>query len=191
MKDLNIYVIYSDPDELNKNAIVERSNRTIRSLLERYRLYHNDHLWYKYLPIIVETFNNMENETTKHKPIDIWEEREFNEQDIIRFNADFKVGDIVRKAIKKKIFDKIDTLKHSKELYQILEVKKNRYLINDGTRRFHKPYELTKANTVIFNDQKLGEKTNQPPTPPIPTTKRLYRIPIFEPIKTRSKKLSK
>lgn len=182
MKELKINVNYSDPDEINKNAIVERSNRTLRSLLEKYRLYNKNNNWYKYLKIIVEVYNDTEHDTIKHKPIDVWEGKYFNEQEVTRFTPDYKVGDIVRKVIKKKIFDKIDELKHTKELYKILEIKKNRYLINDGTDRFHKPYEIVKANTVVYKDP--GEV----PAIPKPPTKKQYKIPEFEPIKTRSKK---
>lgn len=182
MEELDIKVNYSDPDEINKNAIVERCNRTLRAYLEKYRLYHKNNLWYKYLDTIVDIYNNTEHETIKHTPKEVWNGEYFNEQEITRFTYDFKVGDIVRKVIKKKIFDKVDELKHSKELYKILEIKNNKYLINDGTNRFHKAYEIVLANTVIYKDNVI------PPIQPTPTVKPKYKIPEFEPIKTRSKK---
>ena len=141
-----------------------------------------NNLWYKYLDTIVDIYNNTEHATIKHTPKDVWNGEYFNEQEITRFTYNFKVGDIVRKVIKKKIFDKVDELKHTKELYKILEIKNNKYLINDGTNRFHKAYEIVLANTVIYKDNVI------PPTQPTPTIKPKYKIPEFEPIKTRSKK---
>ena len=60
----------------------------------------------------------------------------------------FKVGDQVRLRIKKKIFDKGDLTTHSKEVYLIEEIKKNKYKLNNG--EWYKSYEITPSNTIEF-----------------------------------------
>ena len=175
MDSMDINVHYSDPDEINKNAIVERSNRTLRELINKYRLAHKNPNWYKYLPEIVKHYNETEHDTTKHSPLSIWDGQNYNEQKVIRFNSNYIVGDKVRKLIKKQIFDKVDTLKHSKDVYTILEVKHNRYLLNDGSLIYHKPYEITKANTVIYKDAEADQ-----PIEPAKVVKKRHIIPEKE-----------
>ena len=180
MDSMDIRVHYSDPNEINKNALVERSNRTLRFLLNKYREAHNNRNWVKYLPDIVEHYNSTEHDA--HTPKSIWDGEEYNEQKIIRFDSNFVKGDRVRKLNKKQIFDKDDALKHSKDVYKNLEVKSNRYLLNDGSLIYYKPYEIVKANTVIY---KVAEpdKTIEPAQ----VVKKRYIIPEKEVMVTRSR----
>ena len=182
MNSLDIHVHYSDPDEINKNAIVERSNRTLRFLLNKYREALKNPNWYKYLNEVVEHYNSTEHDTTKHTPASIWNGDEYNEQKIIRFDSNFIVGDRVRKLIKKQIFDKVDALKHSKDVYTITEVKNNRYLLNDGSLIYHKPYEITKANTVIYKDAEPDQTIE-----PAQVVKKRHIIPEKEAMVLRSR----
>jgi hypothetical protein len=50
MKKDNVTLFYSQPDEINKNAIVERFNRTIAELIQRWRTATHKFNWYNALP---------------------------------------------------------------------------------------------------------------------------------------------
>ena len=54
----------------------------------------------------------------------------------------------MRLKIKKKLFDKNDLTTHSKEVYLIEEIKRNKYKLNNN--EWYKEYEITPANTVEF-----------------------------------------
>jgi hypothetical protein len=47
MSDEGIRMWYSEPDEINKNAIVERFNRTLALLIQRWRVGSGSHDWLK------------------------------------------------------------------------------------------------------------------------------------------------
>lgn len=150
--DNEINVYYSEPDQTNKNAIVERFNRSLAELLQRWRQGTNKYNWYSVLPKIVNNYNNTIHRTTKHTPKSIFNGKEFNEQTIIRDVDKLQVGDKVRKKIIKKIFDKNDVIKYSKTLYTISRIDKNKYYLidEDGneTDKHSKVYELAKIDEV-------------------------------------------
>eukprot|EP01038_Epipyxis_sp_PR26KG_P016744 gene16744-22904_t len=113
MNELHVKTSFSDPYEINKNAIVERFNKTLALQLQR--------LFKK----VVDNYNNTYHETTKHSPPDeIFNKGMFNEQTIIRVIPSLEVGDNVRKIIEKKTFSKVDRQTHSTEVYKILKIEK-------------------------------------------------------------------
>jgi len=147
-KDHDIGVQFSDPDELNKNPIVERFNGTLGRNLNILRIVLKNPQWYKYLSNVVENYNTTIHSTTKQTPVDIFTGKEINNQPIIRIEPMYKIGDAVRLVFKKKIFNKGSEISHSSEIYTITNIKKNRYELNNG--KLYKEYELTPANTVYF-----------------------------------------
>ena len=134
--------------ELNKNPIVERFNQTLARNINKYRQATGNKKWYEYLDTVVQNYNNSYHKTIKHSPQDIFIGRFYNEQKIIKLPNNFQVGDQVRLKIKKKIFDKNDLITHSKEVYLIEEIKKNKYKLNNG--EWYKSYEITPSNTIEF-----------------------------------------
>lgn len=52
-KDDKITTYFSQPDEINKNAIVERFNRTLAREIQKRRLEKKDYNWPKYLDDVV------------------------------------------------------------------------------------------------------------------------------------------
>jgi len=52
----NIRVWYSEPDEINKNAIVERFNRTIAERIQLWRTATDKYDWPKVLPSLVKNY---------------------------------------------------------------------------------------------------------------------------------------
>lgn len=156
LKELDIKATYSDPDEINKNAIVERFNRTLENSLLKYRLVFKKYNWYKYIYDIVDIYNKTEHSTTKNTPLKIWKGEELNEQNVIRFDTDFKINDKVRVVKTKKIFNKADENIHSKELYTIKNIGKGKIELSNG--KFYKPYELILANNIIYIEEDNKEE---------------------------------
>ena len=75
--------------------------------------------------------------------------------------------------MKKKLFDKNDLTTHSKEVYLIEEIKRNKYKLNNN--EWYKQYEITPANTVEFvpDDQYPEvEKEIQEIIKPVPKKKK-------------------
>jgi hypothetical protein len=143
----DITVFFSQPDEINKNAIVERVNRTIAGLLNKYRIATKNYDWPKYLNDIVYNYNHTYHSTIKETPADVFEKKESNKQDYHKVESDIKVGDKVRIKRKKKIFDKGDLISLSDDLYLIDNIDKNRYYLKNIktdkiNKTYYKSYEL-------------------------------------------------
>lgn len=154
----NIEVRFSDPDELNKNAIVERFNGTIATLLQKVRISLKQYDWYNYLKDIIYNYNHTIHSTTKHKPIDIWNGKAYNMQKINILPITFKVGDKVRLVRTKHLFQKGDVMKYSKETYIVEEVKNNKVKVN-GIKRLYKDYEVKKIADIIERNDLEEPKT--------------------------------
>lgn len=138
---------FSDPNENNKNPIVERVNATLEILLQKARIVLQRHDWYNYLNDCVFNYNTTEHSTTHHKPVDIFLGNVPNDQDIIDVKYKFSIGDKVKIISDKKIFDKIDVVKMSNQTYVIESIKGERIKLY-GVDKTYKPYEIKKVFTV-------------------------------------------
>ena len=152
---LDIRVKFSQPDEINKNAIVERVNGTIASMLQRWRVATNKYNWHAILPSIVDNYNNTYHSTIKALPKDVFNFDDTNKQTIIKLDNSFKVGDKVRTKIRKKVFDKGDILTNSKTIYLIDSIDKNKITIRNTEtdnilKTTYKPQELTKIQDIQY-----------------------------------------
>jgi hypothetical protein len=155
MKDLNVTVHYSAPYEVNKNAIVERANRTIAQRLQKWRTATGKYDWPSVLPDTVANFNNSVNRTIHGKPSDIFNGKKMNLQTIIKLKPSFKINDSVRLKIYKGIFAKGDAISYTKEVYKIVERIKNKYKLkntetNEISPTLYKDYEIRKANDIQY-----------------------------------------
>jgi hypothetical protein len=153
MKEHKVRTWYSDPEQSNKNAIVERFNRTLADLLQKHRTAYKKYDWNKYLPDIISNYNNTKHTTTGHKPSEIFENKESNEQEIKHVKNPFKQGDNVRVFNKVKIFDKNDKPKLSAKVYQVATVEGQKMkLINPETNNLlketYRPAQLYKITKV-------------------------------------------
>ena len=145
----NIKLYFSEPNDLNKNAIVERVNRTIAQMLQKWRTGTNQRAWYKILPDIVENYNNTCHRTIKATPNDVFYGKDKNHQDIVILEPKLKVGDRVRVMFQKKAFMKGDRQRFSKEVYEIIERIGHRFRLQNidsqvKPRELLKEYELQK-----------------------------------------------
>ena len=155
VQDHNITMYYSQPDEINKNAIVERFNRTIAELLQRWRTATGKYDWYKVLPAICQNYNNTFHRTIKDTPSNLFLKKKTTNQQRMVIKLKFKVGDKVRKKVIKKVFDKGDILKFSKDVYIIRMIDKNKiYLTNTTTdhdlEQFVKDYEIKPVGEIQY-----------------------------------------
>eukprot|EP01080_Neovahlkampfia_damariscottae_P012798 gene12798-gene6684 len=134
MKKNNVKVIYSEPDEVIKNSLVESFNRTLSNLLQKARVASGKGKmwkWYNELPTIIKKYNSTVHSTIKAKPIDVFNYRDVNHQEIKRIKPNFKVNDKIRIVSNKKLFQKGDTIRNSKAIYMIVEEVGNKYKLQN------------------------------------------------------------
>ena len=167
VKEHNITVWFSEPDEINKNAIVERVNRTIAGLLQKYRSATGDYNWVKVLPDIVENYNTNYHRTIKNTPEKVFKGG-VSRQTFVTFTPTLEVGSLVRIKRVKEVFDKGDVLTYSKDTYVVVKISGNRYVLRNSrtgelTKRGYKAQELKLFNEVqTFKPQQAvssGERT--------------------------------
>lgn len=158
-----IQTFFSDVNEANKNAIVERFNRTLANMLQKVRVATKKYDWQNYLEKVIDNYNNTKHRTIKQKPKDVFNLTEFNEQTIVKNINKFQVGQTVRIKLNKTKFTKGDEIKYSKDLYKIIEARSNKYkLINLSTekelKKKYKDYELIRGNTNVIPNNDEEEK---------------------------------
>ena len=155
----------SNPNFHHLQAIVERVNLTIRRYLAKYFFSHKTKNWIDHIQTLVRNYNNDKHQTTKERPIDIWEGREENRQKIVRLPIDLKVGDRVR-FLKRytSMIKRSDQKKFSTTIYKIIERKGKRFLIqsiregDEGKEPIWKPYnELQKVEGKVQRSHKAKE----------------------------------
>ena len=139
----DIVCYFSQPGEVNKNAIVERFNRTLTGLINKWRLATGRYDWNKILNDIVNNYNKTYHRTIKTTPFKIKNGDDINHQSIVRVSHDFKIGDKVRILEEQNIYSKADVIHWSDEIYTVKDVVKNKIYLNDHDIYF-KPYELMK-----------------------------------------------
>lgn len=152
----DIQPIFSDPNAKNKNSIVERFNGTLTNQLQKIRLATNDYNWKLYLPDVIYNYNHTKHSTIKQTPISMWEGKTKSKQKIIYVPNPFHINDKIRIKRIKKTFDKIDTIKLSKDIYIIEKMEGNKIKLYD-VQKLYKPNELYKINDVDELEQPIEE----------------------------------
>lgn len=148
---------YSDPLDFNKNAIVERFNRTIELMIQKHRFATDDIDWPTYLADLVHNYNTRWHSTIKATPNGVWNGDEKSRQKITWLWNTMAVGDQVRKKLHLNIFAKGDELRYSKDIYILIERKGNRWLLrnirtgekDDNKGRWYKENQLQKVNNIV------------------------------------------
>ena len=135
---------YSDTQQENKNAIVERVHRTIRNMILRY-IVANDKPYIDDLDKLVDNYSSTYHRTLKNKPVDVWRGDKLNEQKRVYLANDFKVGDKVRHIIKKKVFDKASsTTNYTRMIYTITKIDGKKIFLDNLTKPFRQ-FEILSA----------------------------------------------
>eukprot|EP01047_Picozoa_sp_COSAG01_P060396 COSAG01_NODE_7397_length_3224_cov_1.757120_3_plen_366_part_01 len=120
----NIKQWVSDKEDFAKNAIVERFNRTLRLLIDKFKADFPSRLVIDNIGRMVAAYNRRRHSTIKAKPIDVWNGASKNSQKYRYIQYDYKVGDSVRVLYKKKLFEK-GTYGWRPGIYTIYKIKGN------------------------------------------------------------------
>ena len=153
---------FSDPNEIHKNAIVERCNGTIANLIQKIRISTGRYDWYNYLNDVVYNYNHSLHSTIKEEPFEVMHMDKFNHQIYKIIPNPYQIGDKVRILTEKTIFDKGDIIKASKEIYVVEDIKGNRIKLL-GVQKLYKPYELSRVysldedNNIFMPKQKQNQ----------------------------------
>jgi len=145
---------YSEVGQFNKNAIVERFNRTLALMIEKYR-FHTDNInWPSYLQDIVHNYNTTVHTTTKVTPEDVWLGRTSSKQKVKWLWNTLKKGDTVRIKLRLKTFAKGDELRFSRDEYVLLYRQGNRWKLRNlrtgkEEKNMYKEDQLKKVDTIV------------------------------------------
>ena len=143
-EDNDITMWFSDTQQSNKNAIIERFHRTLRNFILRYET-ANGNAYIKELPNLIKNYNTTEHNTVKAIPALIWSGNATNLQTIKYIENEFKEGDKVRHVVEKAVFGKnSSTNTFTKTIYTVERVNGNTIYLQGLTKPF-KSTELIKA----------------------------------------------
>ena len=150
----NITAWFSDPEDVQKNSIVERVNRTIAGMLAKWRTATGNYDWVKVLPKIVSNYNNTFHRTIKATPFQVKKGIKMNTQKRISFTPLVQSGDVVRLKKVRKVFDKGDVLTYSKDTFVVDKFKGNRLVLRNSTSgelkdKTYKPEDVKKIDDII------------------------------------------
>ena len=111
-----------------KASVVERVNKTIKSIIWRYFTEHNTKKWIDVLQDIVSNYNNTYHMTIKMAPNQVtWDNRKIVFKNSFpkikdRIKCRLKLNSRVRIRLNKNLFDKGFTINWTKEIYTIYKV---------------------------------------------------------------------
>ena len=123
-----------------KAAIVERFNRTLKTMMWKYFFKNKTQNWLKVLDQLTDNYNNTKHRSIGMKAIEVNEENEFEVRKklfggVKKFKApEFKTGDSVRIHKYKSIFTKGNEPNFTSEVFKIKSVLKgdpNMYVLED------------------------------------------------------------
>ena len=149
----------NDSKSLTKKGIIERFNRTLWGYIKKYTSSKGTLKYYDVLPALVNNYNNTFHRTIKHKPIEIFYDKqipdEIKYQD--KINEKYKVNSKVRILMKKKLFDKKSFEPvYSTNVYEITKIfEKKIYLKNINTGKTLINYYLPQQLLLINEYQDL------------------------------------
>ena len=188
----DIDVVFSEPNDIQKNSIVERLNRTIALMIQKYRVATGSYDWPNELPDLIYNYNHTEHRTIKNTPDKIFHEGSENKQTVIIVPNKFKVGDKIRLKLKKSIFSKGDELTYSPEVFTIESISNGKYKLSNGS--IYSANKLKKVDDIVIykpNDNK-NEKIHKQTQRMNKNKQILKRIGIDESnqVETRTRKKS-
>jgi hypothetical protein len=153
----------SDPNQENKNAIVERWHRTLRNVILKYCLTIGKNYYIDILPKLIKNYNSNEHRTINAKPVDVWNGKATPNQVINKVEMKFKVGNKVRHINKKATFDKASsTTNYTITVYTITRIDGSSIYLDQLKKPF-RDFELLLAVEDKEEVDKLEEldKTNK------------------------------
>lgn len=152
MKENNIEIIFT----LRHATMVERLNRTIKELLNKFLQSTNTKTITLVLPRIIKNYNNSYHKTIGMAPNEVNDDNKeevyqniLEHANIKRYDP-IKVGDKVRVQLKRKSFDKGYKPKWSKQIYEVEKIDGKYYIIKGLDRKYLRAF-LQKVNEVEKN----------------------------------------
>lgn len=147
-------------------GILDRLVKTLRAIMEKRIHADDDPKWPAWLDEVIRDYNHTPHKTLKNKTPDQvydslpliharWvEDSAYNAEVSKQVQAHFKVGDYVRKRLKKGTFEKGSTQTMSLEVYRVTKVKGTRvsletYPDGEDVARAAKPNELLKVDKPV------------------------------------------
>jgi hypothetical protein len=158
--------IYSTEND-EKCSVVERWNRTIKSWIWKYFTANSTHKWVDILDPLIERYNNSKHRAIGMTPAEAIRPKNHDRvfrnlykakmAELGKQKPKFKVGDEVRLAVKKDLFEKSYIINWSDRRYKIKEVLATRpitYTVQDEEGNTHKGrfYEQELQKTSDLND---------------------------------------
>ena len=164
-KEHNIKLWYSNPDQANKNSIIERWHRTLRNIILKYTVV-NGRRYIDELNNFIYNYNHTYERDVKNNPIDIWKGKDANEQSYNFVPHLLQVGDQVRHTLEKEIYGKnSSTPTYTRKIFTITKKDGNAYYLDDMEKPFRE-HELIPAvgennNEREDEEEKIEQKDKQ------------------------------
>ena len=154
---------FSNPEQDNKNSIIERFHRTLRNMILKYSVsfgksYIDD------IQKLIHNYNYTFHSTIKNRPIDVWMGDASNKQKVNNVIHSFQVNDRVRHLQLKKVFDKRSSSStFTKKIFTITKIQGHSYYLDDLMKPFRN-HELVLAvgdNIVTDYDKQVIENSKK------------------------------
>ena len=154
---------FSNPEQDNKNSIIERFHRTLRNMILKYSVsfgksYIDD------IQKLIHNYNYTFHSTIKNRPIDVWMGDASNKQKVNNVIHSFQVNDRVRHLQLKKVFDKRSSSStFTKKIFTITKIQGHSYYLDDLMKPFRN-HELVLAvgdNIVSDYDKQVIENSKK------------------------------
>lgn len=151
MKENDIEIVFT----MRHAPVIERFNRTIKSMLSKYLQASNSKTITNVLPVLLENYNNSYHKTIKMAPNEVNEENIdevfesiYNASKIVP-REEIKVGDKVRVLIKEKAHDKKYKQRWSTDVHTITKISDHYYHVSGSSKRYLRAYlmKVDKAET--------------------------------------------
>ena len=146
---------FSQPGDYKSKGIVERFNRTLRLLIQKYMAAHHTDTYIDVLPNLIDNYNHTIHRTLKKSPLDAIQDNERYITDRDKqmekakrepYNRDsIAVGDRVRLLIKKGIFEKGTTHRWTKHIHTVESTDGVEYNVS-GRQLVYRKAELLKVD---------------------------------------------
>jgi hypothetical protein len=165
----------SGENHMHHTAPIERANRTIRNLIDKYMINNNTNKFIDKLPELVLAYNNTPHSSLENNqsPDDIkYQDYYENEKDIEKKEISiqkaiekFKIGDRIRILKNKNLFEK-GAQQYSKSIYEITDIVNQNFEvrnISNGIIKNVNPWQMLKINenTKVGDYEKIKKQRKQ------------------------------
>ena len=182
----------------NKLGIVDRLTRTLKNYIEKYMLEHETTKWTKFLPKIINLYNNSPHRAhhSHSTPEEVYDDEDYGQklfEGQMKKNKklvmEFAPNDQVRLLLGKGKFDKESAL-YSTEIYQVLEQIGFKFKV-EGKKRLYRPSEMLMVKDVsdrINQSKKKETEAKQKTSRKVGKAMKEIEIPAPPPKETKKRK---